>query len=403
MKKNIIYRKYENFKNHIEAEVLPRHAEWSMRERFEKKLPTHNQNTSNYVEYSFRMTKDIQFNRLKAYNLADLLDICLDDSVLYSRRCLDVSHNRNYHLFTNQKSKYLFNPKKANINPESIIQLSATEFLVPSETIADKLYRVDMEDGLCECPQGFLKGPCKHKGIVSHTFKLQNFEILPQQNEKMRAFYYFLGTGGNRDVSWFRPLHEENPFSEVDWSEIVHSQEDNFDDNQECQEEMSTATSVNKDREEKEQTLESLREAVSNIVDKVEDRFEEDAVTYTKAVKTFLKKTTKLVSSNDATFQKALFTFAQEFVTSARKGKRKKSLKIPVQSTARSRRRFKHRGTGPSILGRPTKPQSLKVQLQVNEDQDYVAYQIPSNRTKRKKPHNLAASVAANRASERKH
>jgi protoporphyrinogen oxidase len=85
------------------------------------------------------------------------------------------------------------------------------------------------------------------------------------------------------------------------------------------------------------QTLESLREAVSNIVDKVEDRFEEDAVTYTKAVETFVKKTTKLVSSNDATFQKALFTFAEEFVTSARKGKRKKSLKIPVQSTSRSR------------------------------------------------------------------
>ena len=134
-----------------------------------------------------------------------------------------------------------------------------------------------------------------------------------------------------------RPLHAENAFSEVDWSEILDSQEDNFNDSQECQEEMNTATSVNKDREEKEQTLESLREAVSNIVDKVEDRFEEDAVTYTKAVKTFVKKTTKLVSSNDATFQKALFTFAEEFVTSARKGKRKKSLKIPVQSTSRSR------------------------------------------------------------------
>ena len=53
------------------------------------------------------MTKDIQFNRLKAYNLADLLDICLDDSVLYSRRCLDVSHNRNYHIFTKGMFKYL--------------------------------------------------------------------------------------------------------------------------------------------------------------------------------------------------------------------------------------------------------------------------------------------------------
>jgi hypothetical protein len=127
----------------------------------------------------------------------------------------------------------------------------------------------------------------------------------------------------------------------------------------------------------------------------VEDRFQEDAVTYTKTVKTFVKKTTKLVSSTDATFQKALLTFAQESKDSC--AKCRNITKIP------SRRRFKHRCNGPSILGRPTKPQSLKVQLQVNEDQDYVAYQIPSNRTKRKKPHNLAASVAANRASERKH
>ena len=37
------------------------------------------------VEYSFLMTTGIQFNRLKAYNLADLLDICLGDSELYSR------------------------------------------------------------------------------------------------------------------------------------------------------------------------------------------------------------------------------------------------------------------------------------------------------------------------------
>ena len=136
------------------------------------------------VEYSFLMTTGIQFNRLKAYNLADLLDICLGDSELYSRRCLDVSHNRNYHLFTNQKSKYLFYQKKVKINLDSIIQLSATEFLVPSETIADKLYKVDMETSLCKCPQGFLKGPCKHKSIVSHTFKLKNFDTLPHKMRK---------------------------------------------------------------------------------------------------------------------------------------------------------------------------------------------------------------------------
>jgi hypothetical protein len=54
-------------------------------------------------------------------------------------------------------------------------------------------------------------------------------------------------------------------------------------------------------------------------------------------------------------------------------------------------------------FGQTNQTPKAKIQLQVNEDQDYVAYQIPSNRTKRKKPHNLAASAAANRASERKH
>ena len=69
-----------------------------MKDRYENQLPTQNQNTSNCLEYSFRMTKDIPFNLLKAYTLTDLVDNCMDDSKLYSRRCIDVSHNRNYHL-----------------------------------------------------------------------------------------------------------------------------------------------------------------------------------------------------------------------------------------------------------------------------------------------------------------
>ena len=126
---------------------------------------------------------------------------------------MDVSHNRNYHLFTNQKCRYLFNEIK--IKTEQIMQLSGTKFLVPSETIEDKLYRVDMETGLCECFQGFLKGPCKHKAAVAKKYKVKNFDVLPQENEKIRSFYYFLGTGINRNESWFRPLVDETYFTGV--------------------------------------------------------------------------------------------------------------------------------------------------------------------------------------------
>ena len=94
MKDSDVYDKYENFKHHVESKLLPRKVEWSNTHRYENKLPTHNQNTTNYVEYSFRMTKDVQFNRMRAYNIVDLLEICLDDSSFYTQRCLDISHNR---------------------------------------------------------------------------------------------------------------------------------------------------------------------------------------------------------------------------------------------------------------------------------------------------------------------
>ena len=225
MKNAQIYKKYEHYKTHVEHDILPRNSEWSLKERFENKLPTHNQNTTNCVEYSFRMTKDIQFTRLKAYNITELVDICLDDSKLYSRRCVDVSHNRNYHLFTNQKSKYLY--KNNKMDSKQIIQQSRTQFIVPSETIQDKLYKVDIESGLCECFRGFLKGPCKHKAAVVKKYKMKNFDVLPEDNEKMRAFYHFIGTGVERASGWFRPLLEESSFPPSDWNDNQFSEDEN--------------------------------------------------------------------------------------------------------------------------------------------------------------------------------
>ena len=63
------------------------------------------------------------------------------------------------------------------------------------------------------------------------------------------------------------------------------------------------------------------------------------------------------VKSNDARIQKALFTFAKYVVL--KKEKKKNAGKIPLQSSANSRRRSKNRGSGPSQSVRPTKNQSL--------------------------------------------
>ena len=151
-------------------------------------------------------------------------------------------------------------------------------------------------------------------------------------------------------------------------------------------------------------TLSALQKSVFNLLYKVESRFEHDYVTYKKAINTFVKQTEKINGKNDAAIQKALFTFAKDVFKMVKKGKRNNSGFIPVQGTSKSRRRIKHRGTGPSIQGRPTSEQSQKLQLEVNDEDEIFYHTIPSrNKAKRKHPHSLAKSVADNRASERKH
>ena len=63
----------------------------------------------------------------------------------------------------------------------------------------------------------------------------------------------------------------------------------------------------------------------------------------------------------------------------------------------------KHRESGKSILGRPLKEKSKKLQLQVLENEEFLSYSLTSLKTKPKKPHNLSASVASNCAGEKKH
>ena len=78
---NKITKKDPQFMNHLNKNILPKKEEWAISERIRKKLCAHNVDTTNYIEVSFRITKGNQFNRVEAYNLADLLDIVLDNSI----------------------------------------------------------------------------------------------------------------------------------------------------------------------------------------------------------------------------------------------------------------------------------------------------------------------------------
>ena len=69
--------KYPQYIQYIERLYLPRKEKWAHCVRLEESLPTHSNNTNNYCESMFRLTKDNQFGRSKAYNLVEMGQILL--------------------------------------------------------------------------------------------------------------------------------------------------------------------------------------------------------------------------------------------------------------------------------------------------------------------------------------
>ena len=200
--------KYPHYIGHLEDSYFERKNAWAISVRNDKKFPTHSTNMSNYIEASFRITKDGQFNRTKAFNLVDLLDILLDDSVYYKKRLLDIGNGR-MGAFKNSKSRYILK-KNSKIKEDHIIEAGEYTFLVRSETNQDIFYHVDMASGFCECKAGSNCGPCKHKGAVSKYKNLAEFNVLPESDVNIRALYHYIADGTVCPDSWYRDLNQPN-------------------------------------------------------------------------------------------------------------------------------------------------------------------------------------------------
>ena len=286
-----------------------------------------------------------------------------------------------------------------------IESLGNNTFNVPSESILNLKYLVDMEIGLCSCPVGRTRGPCKHKHVVSTSFNLPSFDILPTQNAEMRKFYNFLGVGKEEHVSWFRPLNEpdkssvnpigttelrtehEQPSSSsmsIDSSEVIDSGE---------------ADRTLRDDENNHEMKEFLQ-SLDELKDTVKNRFQRDPVNYANALRAFKKQCDLLIKGNDAMVQKSLHNFGKEQTMAAVKGRKKNGGRIPIQSRSKARRVFKMRGSGTAIQGRPTKDLSNTK----STDGDVVYYSLPKSKTRKKsRPHSLSTIVEQNLASDKKH
>lgn len=134
--------KYPQFYTHISNSYLGRVQKWALYSRLELQLPTGGVNTSNFVEASFRVLKDFIFNRQKAYNITELLDVLFtENSSHYQRILVDVGNSRFNFTHT---SKAQHKAVKTSIRQDQVHFLTDQLYLVESENDSQTLYTVDM-------------------------------------------------------------------------------------------------------------------------------------------------------------------------------------------------------------------------------------------------------------------
>ena len=297
--------KYPQFQKHLMKDTLPKMKAWSISRRITDHLPTSNQNTNNLVESSFKYTKDIQFNRLKAFNIVDMLSLVLDKSEFYSNKCVDAGNNVIKSWLRNCHSRYVI--KTPNIDPDKIQQISPDCYLVPSESSEHVSYIVDMKMRTCSCPQGRLCGPCKHKNILSHSKNIPSFDVIPEASPEMRRIFMFLGTGKMMDLDYFMPLME--PTMEEDntsMEEINNNVTMDVHQNEEIVTEEDITHIVSRD-----DVKEKLRKVLQKLEDKIGARVEHDVSGYDRSLDILEKTIERLPSSADSALQKTLCSFGK--------------------------------------------------------------------------------------------
>ena len=391
---------------------MERKDEWSLVYRISEKLPTSNHNTTNLCETSFRSEKDEVFNSHRAYNITDMVQIVVSSSEGYSMRCVDAANNTLNQRLRNQNSKYL--AKKTKIDPNKIQEVDEDTFEVPSETKTDIVYYVNLRLRLCTCPRGQLKGPCKHKSLVSSTFHLPNFDEVPESPE-MRANFMYLGTGKQINPQWFSSLQstggavnslgekeDDREEGEVVWNERASDEEGEA---QVLQPNGKETKSAENKSEQIKALKEKLKKSMEAFRTNLETRIDEDIEGYNTAINIFSKQLNKLEKvKSDSALQKTLCSFGKSLTEPLSQGKRKKLGRIPVQVTARSRRKFKLRGSRMAIMGAPTKSQAVKRQLQVDDDEETVRHKLPKlKKMKTKQTHSLQHAVEKNQRVSKKH
>ena len=313
-------------------------------------------------------------NRTKAYNLIELLQILFDDSAHFRKKLIDVGNGRFSEL---QPSKSRYNVKEiTTIKKDQCSDICDKMFIVQSESDEETFYTIDMESGYCECRQGMLRGPCKHKAAVQHYYNVAEFSGIPVFDNQARSLYHYIAEGIVLNAQWYRSL--DKPREEITADvhtpepEIVGEPQDNSEEAEADIEDVSVVADdedIGEDGEDGEDEAEivdvgevedndesdSDSELIAEYIDNIEklksqnlQNILNDGVK--KSMKYFNKKIRSMLTGTTQALQRINYSIGQESSSVKGKGKKRKIGKnINVQPTALARRTFPSKGKSADV------------------------------------------------------
>ncbi|KAG1662103.1 hypothetical protein GQR58_021112 [Nymphon striatum] len=197
---NEIAGRYPNYLIHCEKLHERRHA-WAV--CYRNDLPVRGNNTNNYAEAAMRILKDQIFERVRAYNVVQLLDFLVTRMNAYNeRRLTDLSNGR---VDVTISRRYL--PGGTSIPKGNVTKVDTHYYRIKSQTELDVEYFVDMSISTCTCAVGLNGALCKHQYAVVKHFNESSLNFLPLRDPQMPKHLLFFATGQEHvRPGWFSSL-----------------------------------------------------------------------------------------------------------------------------------------------------------------------------------------------------
>ena len=413
-----VVKKYEKFVSHLRKNYFGRKEKWAMHVRHELKLPTNNNQTNNLCESSFRILKDILFQRIRCFNLPDLTEMLLtDDHSYFKAKLIDVGNGRFSNAVHNRSAAQL---SKCTYTKDQVVFICDQMYMVESQTQEDTYYLVDMRLNYCECAAGSSRGSCKHKIAVMKHYNCAELAVIPVNDYRARALYHYVATGQRLDSAHYRELNQVDIPDDIDQyiedyrteahqdpAALEELEPRNYDDevnHHDNDDDDNDNLPVDSDREDEEAETEDDPEVLWAEFKRVQETFEnklKQAIhdkNFRKSFKKYTCNVQKVASSQPENMKQHLYAFGQSL------GRLKFGSRIPVQPSAEQRRLYPQGGRAVGVQGRRVQDGPKRMRLMETETGEINVHTLPIQKPQApRQPHNLTIAESRNIANAKKH